>query len=44
MLGEGGGDVREIEDDLDRLEAWHRRTAPSDDANDDDRSEVPVRR
>jgi hypothetical protein len=44
MVGEGGGEVTEIEDVLDRLEAWHRGAAPSHDANDDDRSEVSARR
>jgi hypothetical protein len=36
--------VAEIEDVLDRLEAWHRHAAPDHDANDDDRSEVPTHR
>jgi hypothetical protein len=44
MVGEPGGNATEIEDVLDRLEAWHRHVEPSHDANDDDRSEVPVRR
>jgi hypothetical protein len=44
MAGDKAGDATEIEDVLDRLEAWHRWTAPNNDANDDDRSEVPARR
>jgi hypothetical protein len=44
MAGETGGETTEIEDVLDRLEAWHRRVEPNYDAGDDDRSEVPARR
>jgi len=43
MAGDGA-DTTEIEDVLDRLEAWHRRSAPVQDSPGDDRSETPVGR
>lgn len=44
MAGDTLRDATEIEDVLDRLEAWHRGAAPDRDATDDDASEVPARR
>ncbi len=43
MAGGERGEVREIEDVLDRLEVWHRSTATEEDV-DTDRAEVPARR
>jgi hypothetical protein len=39
-----GAEVREIEDVLDRLEIWHRGSAPVGDRREDDRSEAAGRR
>jgi hypothetical protein len=39
-----GAEVREIEDVLDRLEIWHRGSAPVGDRREGDRSEAAARR